>query len=66
MVFSTSCPTKAKVQQHRERAVGPHMIRASVHLRVPNQFMERHRITQGTTIEDFIQDFKAITSASSY
>ena len=28
----------------------PHVIRASVDLRVPNQFMERHRITQGAIV----------------
>ena len=35
----------------------PHMIRASVDLRVPNQYMERHRITQGTVVEDFMYKF---------
>ena len=35
----------------------PHMIRASIDLRVPNQYMERHRITQAPTVEDFIYKF---------
>ena len=35
----------------------PHMIRASVDLRVPNQYMERRRITQGTVVEDFMYKF---------
>ncbi|XP_028407514.1 uncharacterized protein LOC114530123 [Dendronephthya gigantea] len=35
----------------------PHMIRASVDLTVPKQFMERHRIIQGPTVEDFIYKF---------
>jgi len=32
-----------------------HMIRASVDLTVPNQFMEINRITQGPMVEDFIE-----------
>ena len=35
----------------------PHMIRTSMDLRVPNQYMERHRITQGTVVEDFMYKF---------
>ena len=38
-----------------------HMIRASVDLRVPNQFMERHRITQGTIVENFMYKFHECT-----
>ncbi|XP_077869510.1 uncharacterized protein LOC144361201 [Saccoglossus kowalevskii] len=34
----------------------PHMIRASVDLRVPNKFMERTRITQGPVV-DFTSKF---------
>ena len=32
----------------------PHMIRSSIDLRVPNQYMEGHRITKAPTVEDFI------------
>ena len=39
----------------------PHIIRPSVDLRVPNQFMERHRITQGTLVEDFMYKFHDYT-----
>jgi len=35
----------------------PHMIRASVDLRVPNQYMERSRITQPPLVEDFTHNF---------
>lgn len=35
----------------------PHMIRASVDLRVPNKFMERSRITQPPVVEDFTHKF---------
>ena len=35
----------------------PHMIRASVDLRVPNSKMERNRITQPPVVEDFIHKF---------
>ena len=38
-----------------------HMIRASVDLRVPNQFMERHRIIQGPIVEDFMHKFHDCT-----
>ena len=37
--------------------LGPHMIRASVDLRVPNKFMERSRVTQTPIVEDFIHRF---------
>lgn len=35
----------------------PNMIRACVDLRVPNRYMERHMITQGPVIEDFVYKF---------
>ena len=35
----------------------PHMIRASVDLRVPNKYMERTRIVQAPIVEDFIYKF---------
>ncbi|XP_020625821.1 uncharacterized protein LOC110063202 [Orbicella faveolata] len=37
------------------------MIRASVDLRVTNQFMERNRITQGLTVEHFLYKFHECT-----
>ena len=37
--------------------LGPHMIRASVGLRVPNKFMERNRILQAPVVEDFTCKF---------
>ena len=33
------------------------MIRASIDLRVPNKYMERHRITQNAVVEDFTHKF---------
>lgn len=35
----------------------PNMIRASIDLRVPNKLMERHRITAGPIVEDFVHKF---------
>ena len=35
----------------------PHMIRASVDLRVPNKYMERNRILQAPVVEDFTCKF---------
>lgn len=45
---------KPKFNAVDEEKLEPHMIRASVSLRVPNQFMERNRITQGPIVEDFM------------
>ena len=45
---------KSKFSEPDKDDLEPHMIRASIDLRVPNQFMERHRITQGTKVEDFM------------
>ena len=39
----------------------PHMIRASVDLRVPNKHMERSRISQAPIVEDFIHKFHDCT-----
>ena len=39
----------------------PHMIRVSVDLRVPNQHMERSRITQPPVVEDFVHKFHDCT-----
>ena len=45
---------------HKEK-LEPHMIRASVDLRLPNQFMKRHRITQRPIVEDFVYKFHDCT-----
>ena len=37
----------------------PHMIRASVDLRIPNKYMERNRIMQAAVVEDFTCKFHA-------
>ena len=42
----------------------PHMIRASIDLRIPNQFMERSRIAPTPTVEDFIYKFHDCTMFS--
>jgi len=57
-----SRPEAVPVAQRLE--LEPHMIRASVDLRVPNQFMERNRITQGPVVEDFIFKFHDCTVLS--
>ena len=45
----------------RSEHLHPHMIRASVDFRVPNQFMERSRISQAATVKDFIHKFHDCT-----
>lgn len=45
----------------RSDQLEPHMIRASVDLRVPNQYMERSRISQAPIVEDFIHKFHDCT-----
>ena len=35
----------------------PHMIRASIDLRIPNRYMERNRIAQSPVVEDFTHKF---------
>ena len=52
---------KPKFNAVDKEELEPHMIRANVDLRVPNQFMERHRITQGTIAEDFVYTFHDCT-----
>ena len=56
-MFTPCSSVKAKVLQDGKENLEPHMIRASVDLRVPNQYMERHKITQGTVVEDFTYKF---------
>ena len=40
-----------------KESLQPHMIRASVDLRVPNKYMERNRILQAPVVEDFTCKF---------
>ena len=42
----------------------PHMIRASLDLWISNQYLERHRITQGILVEDFMYKFHDCTVSS--
>ena len=42
----------------------PYTIRASVVLRVPNQFMERNRITEEPIVEEFVYKFHDCTEFS--
>ena len=53
--------SKPKFNAVDKEELEPHKIRASVDLRVPNHFMERHRITQGTIAEDFVYNFHDCT-----
>ena len=39
----------------------PHMVRASVDLRVPNKYMDRNRISEATVVEDFEYKFHKAT-----
>ena len=48
---------KPKFSEVAKDDLEPHMIRASIDLRVPNQFMERHRVTAGPIVEDFVHKF---------
>jgi hypothetical protein len=41
----------------REKQLTSKMIRASVNLRIPNKFMDRTRVTQNPTVEDFTFTF---------
>ena len=52
---------KPRFAQTPPQELGPHMIRASVDLRVPNKYMERSRITQSPVVEDFIHKFHDCT-----
>ena len=42
----------------------PQVMKASVDLRISNQYMERHRITQGILVEDFMYKFHDCTVSS--
>ena len=57
---------KPKFSSVDKEDLEPHMIRASVDLRIPNQFMERHRITQGTVVEDLMYKFHDCTIFSKF
>ena len=52
---------KPKFNTVDKKKLEPHMIRASMDLRVANQFMERNRITQGPIVEDFMYKFHDCT-----
>lgn len=53
---------KPRFKKEKEKGkLEPHMIRASVDLRVPNSNMERSRITQPPLLEDFIHKFHNCT-----
>lgn len=49
--------TKTKFFDTAKELLKPHMIRASVGLRVPNMYMERSRKIQPPIVEDFIHKF---------
>ena len=53
--------TKPKFAGTLSDKLEPHMIRASVDLRVPNKYMERSRISQAPIVEDFIHKFHDCT-----
>ena len=48
---------KPRYSAIRKDNLEPHMIRASVDLRVPNKYMERNRILQAPVVEDFTCKF---------
>lgn len=51
---SLAVQPKPKVCGTAKEDLEPHMIRTSVDSRVPNQYIARNRITQGTLVEDFM------------
>ena len=48
---------KPRYSKESKDSLEPHMIRASVDLRVPNKHMERNRISQAPVVEDFTCKF---------
>ena len=48
---------KPKFTKRKKEELEPHMIRASIDMRVPNKYMERNRIAQNTIVEDFTHKF---------
>jgi len=48
---------KPRFTQVEKEDLEPHMIRASIDLRIPNKSMERTRIIQSPVVEDFIHKF---------
>ena len=48
---------KPRYSKVSKECLEPHMIRASVDLRVPNKHMERNRISQAPVVEDFTCEF---------
>ena len=55
---------KPRLNQTDKDELQPHMIRASIDLQIPNQFMERNRIAPTPTVEDFICTFHDCTMFS--
>ena len=49
---------KPKFAEVPPEKLQPNMIRASVDLRVPNQYIERSRIAQAPVLEDFTHKFQ--------
>ena len=49
---------KPRFESTPKSKLEPHMIRASIDLRVPNKYMERNRISQATVVEDFMYKFR--------
>ena len=52
---------KPKFSKIPKEQFEPHMIRASVDLRIPNKYMERNRISQSPVVEDFTYNFHDCT-----
>ena len=52
---------KPKFNTVDKEKLEPHMIRASVDLGVPNQLVEKNRITQGPIVKDFMCKFHDCT-----
>ena len=48
---------KPRFRKTPKEQLAPHMIRASVDLRVPNKYMERTRVAPGPVVEDFTYKF---------
>ena len=48
---------KPRYSKVSKECLEPHMIRASVDLRVPNKHMEQNRISQAPVVEDFTCKF---------
>lgn len=60
MVLTLGCSTKPKFNAVDKEKIVPHKIRASVDLRLPNQFIERNRITQGPILKTSCTNFMIV------